>query len=152
MKIEEILDEIETMILDAARLPFTNKRVLEEDDIARLLDELRAALPEEITEARRILAERQRIMDEAQNEGQKIVGQAKNYVAKLTDENIITQQAREQAKEIISNAENTAHGLRNDAVAYADDVFSHLEANVEKALEIIRSGHNSLRQQGREPK
>lgn len=150
MKIEEILDEIETMIIDAARLPFTNKRVLEEDDIARLLDELRATLPEEIKEARRIIAERQRIMEEAQNEAQKIVDQAKSYVVKLTDENIITQQAQEQANKIISSAQNAARELHNDAVAYANDVFSHLEANIEKALEVIRSGHNSLHQQGRE--
>lgn len=150
MRIEEILDEIETMIIDAARLPFTNKRVLEEDDIARLLDELRAALPEEIIEARHMIAERARIMEEAQREGQKIVDQAKSYVIKLTDENIITQQAQEQANEIISNAQNAARELHNDAISYASDVFSHLEVNIEKALEVVRSARSSLHQQDRE--
>lgn len=147
MNIDEILNEMENMLLDAARLPFTNKRVIEEDDFAKLLDELREALPNDLSDAKHIINERQRILEDAQKEAQNIVDQAKNYVLKLTDENIITQQAQEHANEIILQAKSSASALEKDSIIYANDVFERLETNLQRALEIIKVGHNELHQQ-----
>lgn len=147
MNIDEILNEMENMLLDAARLPFTNKRVLEEDDFAKLIDELREALPSDLSDARHIINERQRILDDAQKEAQNIVDQAKHYVLKLTDENIISQQAQEHANEMILQAKNSARELEKDSIVYANDVFERLESNLQRALEIIKAGHNELQQQ-----
>lgn len=146
MSIEEILDEMEIVLLDAPRVPFTNKRMVEEDEFARLLDELREALPVEVKEANKILNNRQKIMEDAQKEAQSIIDQGKNYVSKLTDENVITRQAQDQANEIVGQAQKSADELRADAVLYADNVFTHLEGNIEKAIEVIRQGHAALNQ------
>ncbi|MBP2625663.1 MAG: hypothetical protein H6Q68_374 [Firmicutes bacterium] len=144
MTIEGILDELESLLIDASRVPFTNKRVLEEDDVIRLLDELREKLPSSITEASQIVAERQRILEKAQEEAQKIVDKAKNYAAKLTDENVIAKQAQEHSNEIVILAHKEAADLQNDAVVYADDVFKHLEGQIERTLEVVRQGHIEL--------
>lgn len=146
MNIEVILEELENLLLEAPRVPFTNKRMIEEDDFARLLDELREVLPTEVMEANHILKDRQRILEEAQREAHDIVDQGKNYVAKLADENIITRQAHEQAAEIMNEARKASLELKDDANTYASNVFSHLENNLEKALEIVRQGHASIPQ------
>ncbi|MEG6584096.1 ATPase [Dendrosporobacter sp. 1207_IL3150] len=146
MTIDEILDEIENMLVDSTRVPFTNKLVIEEDDLIRLLDELREVMPQEIKDAAKIVSERQRILEEAQKEAQNIVDQAKVYGTKLTDENIISKQAQEQANEIVLQARKAARDLQNDAITYADDVFTHLENNLKKALEVVQQGHNNLQQ------
>ncbi|MPM17149.1 hypothetical protein SDC9_63534 [bioreactor metagenome] len=150
MSIDEILDELENLLVDASRVPFTNKRIIEEDDLARAIDALREAMPNDIAEAKHIISERKHILEEAQKEGQNIVEQAKNYVMKLTDENVITQQAQESAGSIIAEAQKSARNLQTDAVVYADDVFKHLEANLERALEVVRAGHNELYQQSQQ--
>lgn len=150
MKTIEILDEMESLLVEAAKVPFTNKLIIEEDDLGRLMDELRETVPGEIVEAKRILAERQRILDEAQREAQTIIDQAKSYISKLTDENIITRQAQEQANEIIQQAQKEARELHNQALIYASEVFKHIEANLEKALEVIRQGYGSLQQSRQE--
>lgn len=146
MTIEKLLDDMETLLVEAARVPFTNKRVIEEDDLARFLDELRELLPKELDEAKRLLADRQRILDDAQREAQNIVDQAKLYVVKLTDENIINKQAQEQANELVGQARKTAKDLQIDAVMYADEVFKHVTAHLEKTLEVVRQGHRDLQQ------
>lgn len=146
MAIEEILDEIENILVDSTRVPFTNKLVIEEDDIIRLLDELRDVLPQEIKDAAKIVSERQRILEEAQKEAQNIVDQAKVYVTKLTDENIISKQAQEQANEIVQQARKAARDLQQESVIYAEDVFKHLESNLQKALEVVQQGHSHLQQ------
>lgn len=146
MTVEEILQEMENLLLDAARVPFTDKRVINEDDLGRLIDELREVLPGEIMEANRVLAERQRIMEDAQKEAQGIVDQGKNYIHRLTDENAITRQAQDQANEIVQQAQREARELRADALAYADDVFGYLADNLAKTLDVVRQSHGKLRQ------
>jgi hypothetical protein len=144
MVIEKILDEMESLLVDAARVPFTNKRIIEEDDLARLIDELQETLPGEIMEANRIMSERRRILEEAQKEAQAIVEQAKSYVLRLTDDSIITRQAQEQAAQIIKAANTSAQDLQQDALQYAQEVFKHLETNLGSAIEVVQRGHNDL--------
>lgn len=146
MTVEEILDEMEGLLLEAARLPFSNKRMIEEDDLGRLIDELREVLPSELIEAKRIINDRQRIMEEAQKEAQGIVDQAKSYIHKLTDENAITRQAQDQANEIIHQAQKTSRELKGDSIAYAGEVFSYLEESLEKTLEVVRQSHGKMHQ------
>ncbi|MBP1764876.1 MAG: hypothetical protein H6Q65_1934 [Firmicutes bacterium] len=144
MTIDEILEEMENLLVDATRVPFTNKRVIEEDDLTRLIDELQAALPAEIVEAGRLLNERNRIIEEAKKEAQATIDQAKAYVERLTDENVITQHAQEQAAEIIQQAHNHARDLQCDALRYAEGVFTHLSSNLSGAMEIVQRGHNDV--------
>lgn len=146
MSIEKLLDDMENMLIEAARVPFTNKRVVEEDDLAKFLDDFRELMPKELDEAKRIITERQRILDDAQKEAQSIVEQAKSYVIKLTDENIINKQAQEQASELVTQARKTAKDLQVDAVSYADEVFKHVLLHLEKTLDVVRQGHRDLQQ------
>lgn len=145
MKISQLLDEMENALLAAPRVPLTNRRIIEEDDMLRYIDELHDSLPTAIMEAERIMAERQRIMDEAHANAQVIIEQAKGYVARLTDENIITRQAQEQAAAIISQARQAGENLQQDAVAYAGEVFRHLENHIARTLEVVRHGHEELK-------
>jgi F0F1-type ATP synthase membrane subunit b/b' len=148
MSVEQLLDEIDNLLLESGRVPLTNKRIVEEDDLARLLDELREAMPSELAEAQLLVKERERILDDAQREAQKIIEQAKVYIAKMTDENLITKQAQEQANEIVREAHKGARDLQGDAVSYADEVFKSMEAHIEQTLQVVRQGHNELRQMG----
>lgn len=147
MATDDILDEIEHLILEAGRVPFTNKRVIEEDDLVRLLDELRTDLPRELQEAQTLLKEKKQLLEAAQDEANKIIEQAKTYAIKLTNEHPITLQAQEQAKELMDKTTSEVQELREDSVRYADEVFQHLDKNVSQALEVIRQAHTSLKQQ-----
>jgi vacuolar-type H+-ATPase subunit H len=148
MSVEQLLDEMDNLLLESGRVPLTNKRIVEEDDLARLLDELREAMPSELAEAQMLVKERERILEDAQREAQKIIEQAKVYIAKMTDENLITKQAEEQADQIITQAHKSAHDLQTDAVNYADEVFKSMEAHIEQTLQVVRQGHSELRQMG----
>jgi F0F1-type ATP synthase membrane subunit b/b' len=145
MKVEEILSEMEAIILESPRVPFTNKRVIEEDDLASVMDDLRDAMPSELIDAKRIIADRQRILDDAQREAQNIIEQAKTYVIRLTDENVITRQAQEQANELVQQARSSAEELRQDSIRYADEVFKHLEASLGCLTDAVQQSHQSLK-------
>lgn len=144
MKIEQLLDELDNLLDEGARVPFTHKVIVEEEVLERIVEEMRRSFPQEFSEAKTIINERQNILDEAQKEAQHIMDQAKGYVSKLTDDNIITKQAQEQANELIQQSRKTAKELQMEANKYAFEVLRQLEINIEKALETIRQGRNSL--------
>lgn len=144
MSVEDILEAMENLLLDASRVPFTNKRVIEEDDIARLMDQLREQLPAELSEAKKIIADRKRILEEAQQEAKKIVEQAKAYGFKLTDESLIKRQAQEQANSIVNEAQKSAEALKADSVKYAADVFRYVENTLQSTLDVVKQGHVNL--------
>jgi len=149
--IEQLLDELDALLDDGARVPFTNKIMVEEDFLERIVENIRRTLPQEIAEARTIVGERQAILDQAKQEAQHIMDQAKGYVAKLTDDNIISKQAQEQANELLSQANKNAKEMQAEANRYAVDVLRQLEKNMEKALETVRQGRSNLqggKQQG----
>ena len=81
MKVEEILEEMENILLESGRVPFTNKRLVEEDDMARLIDELRDAMPSQLVEAGRIVSDRQRILEEANKSLTRLFNKLKHITA-----------------------------------------------------------------------
>ena len=117
MKINDVLDQLETLMLTSSRLPFTNKRIVEEDELFRLIDAMHDALPVAIMEADRIMAEKDRIAAEANKAAQEIVEQSKEYVNRLVEEHVIVEQAKEEGDRIIAEAREYALGLQESAIA-----------------------------------
>jgi cell division septum initiation protein DivIVA len=144
MTIDQLLDELDALLNEGARVPFTNKVVIEEDMLERVIDELRRTIPQEVAESRKILIERQAILEDAKKEAQHIMDQAKVYIAKLTDDSVITKMAQEQANEILHLARKTSKELQGEANSYAVDVLRQLEHNIERALEAVRQGRSNL--------
>ena len=150
MKINDLLDQLETVILTSSKLPFVNKRIVEEDDLFKLIDAMHDALPVAIMEADRIMAEKDRISLEANKAAQDIVDQSKEYVARLVDEHVIAEKAKEEGERIIAEAREHAETLQDNAVRYADDVFKYLEEHLEQTAAIVRRGHEDLKMSAEE--
>lgn len=144
--LSEILDDIENLVVEAKHVPFTNKCVIEDDDIIRLIDDLRGALPQEIQEANQILREQDQILQSAKQEANKIVEQAKSFAAKLTQEHEIVQQAQSQAQALLQKSTLQAEEVRDGSLKYADQVFAHLISNVTKALDVLSKAQDGLNQ------
>ena len=146
MAVNDILDEIENLVVDARRVVFTNKCSIEEDDLIRLVDELRNELPQQISKADQVVQEQQRILDAARQEASRIVDQAKDYAMKLTDENEVFQQAQAKAQEIMEKTILNSRELKRDSVQYANQVFDHLAANISSTLNVVQQAKEDLNQ------
>ncbi|WP_196592826.1 ATP synthase subunit B family protein [Pectinatus sottacetonis] len=148
MAINALLDELENLVVDARRLVFTNKCIIEEDDIMRLINGLRKELPQTIKSAEDVIRTKQMILDDAKNEAAKIVEQAKVYATKMTAEDQIVEQARVQAKEIMDKTIEHSDDLKNDSLHYANQVFDHLLGNLGNILEVVQQAKNGLNDDG----
>lgn len=144
MKTEKLLEELENLIETSSHMPLTNKKMIEEEDIMRLVDALTESLPLELEESRRIVAERDRIIAEGQQQAEALVAQAKEYIQKLTEESELVKQAQEHANHIIAEANKSSEELKSSSIQYASDVFKYVESNLEKTLESLKENRQTL--------
>ena len=74
MDTRKLLEELENVINSANEVPFTNKKMVDKDEIERLIDAINQSLPNELESARRIVADKERIMLDAEKKAVSRVG------------------------------------------------------------------------------
>ena len=150
MNSEKLLEDLESIVVNASKMPFTNKKVVDEEELLSIVDELKGAMPDEVEQARKVLAERDKIIADAQRHADSMVAQAKDYIAKLTEESEIVRQSQEHANQIIQNANHSSEDLRNSSVTYAGQVLQYVESTLEKTLASVRQNREGLFQSNRQ--
>ena len=127
MEIFELLETLEDLIENSKSLPFTNKGIVDKDEILDTIKEIRLKLPDELKQAKWVKEERQRILVEAQKEADGIVKEAENRIISMIDEHEITRKAYEQRKEIIENANEKSREISTGTKEYADGLLEQTE-------------------------
>ncbi|MBE3589856.1 MAG: ATPase [Firmicutes bacterium] len=139
-----LVDRLEALVADAGHVPLTNRLIIDEDRILSLLEELRRNIPSSVQQAERVARERDRILSQAREEADRIVREARAYAEQLVKESSIAQRAMEEASRIQAEAKAVAREMREAARQYADDVLAKVEANLQKALQVVRDGRGQL--------
>ena len=101
MEIFTLLETLEDILEKSKKVPFTNKAVVDKDEIVEIIQEIRLKLPDELKQAKWIKEERQRILLEAQKEADGVVKEAESRIISMIDEHEITRKAYDQKNEII---------------------------------------------------
>ena len=95
MEIFTLLETLEDLLERSRNLPFSEKSIVNKDEMLDLIKEIRLKLPDELKQAKWVKEERQRILVEAQKEADGIVKEAENRIIAMIDEHEITRKAYE---------------------------------------------------------
>ena len=144
METRKLLEELENAVLNASDVPFTNKKMVDKDDVSRIIDAINQSLPNELESAKRIVADKERILLDAEKKADDTIAQAKDYIARITEESELLKQAQERANELTTSANQAADELRTSSVTYATDVLKYVETNLENILDSLRKNRQSL--------
>ncbi len=137
--VTELLDELYTMVSNAWGVPLGNEKcVVERNKVLDLLDEIKAQLPAEITEAQRLVKARSDFIANAKKEADNMRRAAEEHARRLMEEQTIVRAAKARGNEILTAAENRAAALRKAANDYADDAMRRTESAIAEALEEVR--------------
>ena len=123
MEIFTLLETLEDVLEKGKSVPFTNKTIVDKDELLDLIKEIRLKLPDELKQAKWIKEERQRILLEAQKEADEVVKAAENRIISMIDEHEITRKAYEQKNEIIETANEMSREITNGTKEYADGLL-----------------------------
>ena len=145
MEIFTLLETLEDILENSKNLPFTNKGMVDKEELLEIIKEIRIKLPDELKQAKWVKEERQRILVEAQNEADEIIKEAENRIISMIDEHEITKKAYEKKVEIIETANEMSREIKNGTEDYADGVLAGIEVALEDALKIIKNNRKELK-------
>jgi F0F1-type ATP synthase membrane subunit b/b' len=140
MDILHLIDRLEELFNDSRSVPLTHNVIVDEDRMLDVIDQMRIAIPEEVKKAQQLLAQRDRILAQAQEE-------ANRTLSLIVERDSIVQTAQTRAEQIISQARAEAVGVRRDADDYVIDSLSRLDMELERLLNQVRNGVRSLEEE-----
>ena len=140
MDIQHLVDRLEQVLNESFRLPLSPYLFVDEEKVFDIIDQMRVAIPEEVKRANRIEAEKDRILAQAKEEGERIRGLARQEANELVNRDGITNTAQQRADNIMERARRDAEALRRDADVYVIDVLAKLEEDLLRSLSVVRNG------------
>ncbi len=142
----DIIDMLYTMIAEAWGVPLGNdKCIVERDKALGLLDDLKAVLPMELSEARRLVNARDEFVNNAKQEAESIRRSAEERANQMVDQQSVLAAARKKADETVAEAEKKSRELRRVASSFLDDALRTTEETVASALENVRTARSQFR-------
>lgn len=142
----ELLEVLYNTVADAWSVPLgKDKCMINRESVLSLLDEIKAQLPIELAEAKRLLAAREEFVSNAKREAEAIRKAAEEQARRLIEEQEITRIAKAHANEIITNSEAKSKELVRAANEYVDDALRRTEEAVTAALTEVRQSRSRFR-------
>lgn len=140
MDILQLIDRLEELFNNAKAVPFTHNVVVDEDRMLELIDQMRIAIPDEVKKAQQVVAQRDRVQAQAQEEANRTLQIARDKATELTQKDMITQEAQRRAEQIISQARAEAEAVRADADNYVLDTLMQLQDQIAKLSNQVNNG------------
>lgn len=142
----ELIEMLYTMVSEAWGVPLGNEKcIVERDKVLNLLDEIKARLPVEVAEAKRLVTARDEFISNAKREAESIRKAAEERARELVDEQEVVRTAKQRSSEILSTAEKRTKELYRVANEYVDDALRRTEEAVGSALDEVRQSRVKFR-------
>ncbi len=155
-RIEQLIDEIEEYVEGCKPAPFSQSKIIvQKEELYELLTELRLKTPDEIKRYQKIIAQKDKIISDAQAQAEQMIAETEAYAAALVEEHEIMLKAYEkaeqtinaanaQAQEIVDSANQEADEVRVSALSYTQGLIANIQSVVENSLEIARANSEGL--------
>lgn len=145
MEALKLLEHLEDMIEESSKMPFGNKVIVDKTRALELIRDIRIGFPDEMKQANWINKEKQKILDAATLESEKMIQECEEYIKQRVSDSEITKKANENAAEIIRRAEEKSRELKNGAREYALDVLRKLDVDLEKLNSRLQKNMQELK-------
>ena len=140
MDILHLVDRLEELFNESRPIPLTHNVVVDEDRMLEIIDQMRISIPEEVKKAQQIIAQRDRVLAQAQEEANRTIKLAKNKGDDIVARDAIVEAAQVRAEQVLSQARADAEGIRAEADDYVIDALGALESELNRLLTQARNG------------
>ncbi len=141
--IQFLIDRLDGLLQQSRRGFFGGRVQVDEAEMQQIIDQMRASIPNEIKQARRVLQERENIIKNAQDEAEQIVTFARQQAEFLTSEHGLLQEAKMRSEVMLREATEQRDAAIDEARRYALDAIISVDGALE-ALDLA-IGNNKTR-------
>ena len=133
-----------SMVEEARGVPLSASCVLHRGEILEILDGARAALPNDLEAARKIMASRDALIEEGRLSSEALIASAREEVSRMIEQTAIVSAAREEAQHILDDAHLEADSEREEVEKYIDSRLATLEVILNKTSDAVARGRDRL--------
>jgi cell division septum initiation protein DivIVA len=144
MDILHLVDRLEELFNESRPFPLTRNVIVDEDRFLEIIDQMRISIPDEVKKAQQIMAQRDRVLAQAQEEANRTIALAKQKSEEMLERDGIVQAAQTRAEQIIEQARLDVEGMRREADDYVIESLGNLEAELTRLLNQARNGIATL--------
>ena len=130
IRVLALLDELEELLENASKVPFSDKAIVASDDVMSIIDDIRTSLPKDIQQAKWVKDEQERILNEAKSEYDKVSIAAKKQAEYLVENDVIKKEAEKRAQALLSEAENHSRYMKLRAYEYIDKMLYDMQTDI----------------------
>lgn len=144
--IDELLDSLDDMIDSAKHLPLSaGWCVVDAEKVREIIDDIRLNLPQEVRQARAIVADRSDIIKTAKDEAEGIIKQAEEKARAIVSQEEIVRQATNRANEIVSEAQQKSREMKKAAADFTDGLLKRTEDTFLSSLGQLKQARQVLK-------
>jgi cell division septum initiation protein DivIVA len=140
MDILHLVDRLEELFNESRLIPLTHNVIVDEDRMLEIIDQMRISIPEEVKKAQQVLAQRDRVLAQSQEEANRTIALAKKKGEELVSRDAIVEAAQSRAEQIIDQARADGEAVRRDADDYIIETLGALEAELTRLINQARNG------------
>ncbi|HEX9618031.1 MAG TPA: hypothetical protein VGA03_11530 [Anaerolineales bacterium] len=144
MDILHLIDRLEELFNESRPIPFTHNVIVDEDKMLDLIDQMRVAIPEEMKKSQQLLAQRDRLLAQAQEEANRTISLAREKGDQLIERDSLVQSAQARAEQLASQIRAEAEITRREADNYVIETLTNLEMELERYITQVRNGIRTL--------
>ena len=142
--VEAVLDHLSALLEDARALPMSSSVVVNRAELLDLLDDARKLLPAELASARRLLAERESLVEQGRSQAERLVEQGRQEQARLVEATAVFTRAQAEADRLLEDARSSAEAMRVQTEDYVDAKLANFEVVLSKTLATVQRGRERL--------
>ncbi len=139
------LDQLAELVESAKSMPLSASVLVNKAEALALIDELRAALPEELREAQWVIKDRDDVVDQGRQEAERIIAEARTEAARLMSRTEVMQAATREAEGLLEEAKENARRMRLEVEDYVDSKLANFEVVLHKTIAAVERGRDKLR-------
>ena len=141
---EEKLTRLRELILNARAMPMSASCVINRAEVLSAIDEVIDNLPDEISDAQRVIDRSQAKIAEGEAESERLLAEARDEAEKLARQSEIVRVAEEQAAKIKADAEEEAQALRKETDLFIDSRMASFESVLHKTSSQVKTARSRL--------
>ncbi len=146
MKIEECLNELEEILDESWNLPlFKGKVFVDVERIKENFEKIRESLPDEMRQAKAIVADRAQIIEDAKTESSTIIKVAQEKAKNILSHDELVKRAEETSESIISEAKIKARDMKKAANEYVEELMKKTDDVLMNSITELRQARKDLR-------
>jgi len=145
MDVDEKLEELAQLVEEAKSVPLSTSCMVNRAQVLDLIEEIHDLLPEALTHADHLLADRSAVVDEGRREADRMIAEAREEQQRMLSQHEVYLVAVAEAEAIRAETAADCERMRRETDDYIDSKLATFEIALHKTLTVVERGRDRIR-------